>query len=202
MPHWIRVRAPPPDDGSRRRCVARLKSETETQAAIISSLQESNELLELDIAEGRERAPEIQMALRDLTRSQQAAEHKACSLQEKLQAYEEYTAERVGDLEAEVQRLEKIASGCKRMKPSHHALFEARVQDWVLERRELERRIDETTSFERRAEEDDMICQCCMERVKRVKMDCGHGMCMACTKRPEVRSCPFCRAPLRVATIM
>ena len=185
-----------------RRCVARLESETQTQAVIISSLQESNELLQLDIEEDREKAPEIQKSLRDLARAKEAAETRADSLQRQLQAYEEYVAERVEELQEEVARLEARPCGCKRLKPSHHALFEARAQDWVRERQELEQRLDDAMEFERRAEEDDMICQCCMERVKGLKMDCGHSLCRRCAERPEVRVCPFCRKALRVAAIL
>ena len=185
-----------------RRCVARLNAEAETQAAIISTLQESNDMLELDLAEGREKAPEIQMTLRQLTQSKTAAEDRVLSLQEKLQAYEEYTAERVLELEEEVSKLEAKVSGRAGVKPSFQALFEARTQDWVHERQELERRIEEASSFERRADEDDMICQCCMERVKRVKMDCGHAMCKGCAENPGVRVCPFCRKSLRVAVML
>ena len=185
-----------------RRCVNRLESEVETQAAIICTLQESNDMLELDLAEGREKAPEIQLTLRQLTQSKTAAEDKVSSLQEKLQVYEEYTAERVLELEEEVSKLEARVSGRTGVKPSFQALFEARTQDWVNERQELERRIEEASSFERQAEEDDMICQCCMSRVKRVKMDCGHAMCLGCAENPGVRVCPFCRRPLRVAMMM
>ncbi len=184
------------------RCVERLQSETQTQAAIICTLQESNELLELDLAEGREKAPEIQMALRELTHSKKEAEDRASSLQEKLQAYEEYAAERVCELEGEVARAESRLRAYGGVKPSHQVLFEARSQDWLKERRELKRRIEEASEFERRAEEDDMICQCCMDRVKRVKTVCGHSMCMGCAERPEVRVCPFCRQALRVAVML
>ena len=171
----------------------RLRSETQTQAAIICTLQESNELLELDLAEGREKAPEVQMALRELTQSKQAAEDRSSALQEKLERYEEYAAERVGELEEEVRKLEAgnwRQAGCKRLRPSHQALFEARSQDWVNERRKLKMRIEEASEFERLAKEDDMICQCCMVRVKRVKMDCGHAMCLRCAKNLEVRVVP------------
>lgn len=191
-----------PDHPVYRRCVDRLNAEAETQAAIISTLQESNDMLELDLAEGREKAPEIQMTLRQLTQSKTAAEDRVSSLQEKLQAYEEYTAERVLELEEEVSKLEAKVSGRAGVKPSFQALFEARAQDWVHERQELERRIEEASSFERRADEDDMICQCCMERVKRVKMDCGHAMCKGCAENPGVRVCPFCRKSLRVAVML
>ena len=178
-------------------CVERLQSEGETQAAVISTLQESHQLLELDLAEGREKAPEIQKALRELTQSKKEAHDGASSLQEKLQAYEEYAAVRVRELEGEVAGAEARLRGCRGVKPSHQALFEARSQDWVNERRELKRRIEEASSFERRADGDDMICQCCIYRVKRVKMVCGHSICMGCAERPEVRVCPFCRKSLK-----
>ena len=185
-----------------RRSVERLQSEAQTQAAIICTLQESNELLQLDLAEGREKAPEIQMALRELTHSKKEAEERASSLQAKLQAYEEYAAERVRELQEEVARAELRLRECGGAKPSHQVLFEARMQDWVRERRELKRSIEEASEFERQAEEDDMICQCCMSRVKRVKMVCGHAMCLGCAEDPGVRVCPFCRRALRVAVMM
>lgn len=164
---------------------------SELASALVYTQQRYDELiddtwqLQIEVAEGREQAPEIQRSLVELQRSKISAEVALEDCRKQLQSYDKVLC----DKDREIELLKN-----KRRKTSATDVLTSRAKHWLALEEQLQSQISELEAFQKSVEEQGLICDSCQVQVKRHKLKCGHGLCQICCSHEQVNKCPLCRA--------